>query len=237
VLAALTWFPIFRGITRFANPAIAEAVARSPVTVIASEPDCSFQLDPVGKRRFSSSCDIAKGWLARNAIPYEHQRAPEGTLASVRIGAVEVPSFDGRIVTDVDRRAGLAAFDRRMTAAIRAAGYPERADPEQVNAPVVVLLLFLLALYVTIVYAPIAAWLVELFPARIRYTSVSLPYHVGNGWFGGFLPTIAFAMVAATGDPYYGLWYPTVVAITSAIIGVLFMPETKSREIHHRAHG
>jgi MFS family permease len=236
-LAALTAIPIFKGLTRFANPDIAAAVARNPVTVVASEPDCSFQFDPIGKLRFSSSCDIAKGWLARNAVPYSNERAPEGTRASVRVGGVVVPSFDGRIVAAVDRRALLADFDRRMAEATRAAGYPERADPAKVNVPVVVLLLFVLALYVTMVYGPIAAWLVELFPARIRYTSLSLPYHVGNGWFGGFLPTIAFAMVAATGDPYYGLWYPIVVALASAVIGTFFLPETKDREIHHRAHG
>jgi MFS family permease len=235
VLTALTVIPIFKGVTRFANPDVAAAVARSPVTVVASELDCSFQLDPVGNLLFTSSCDVAKGWLARSAIPYTTERAPAGTRAAVRIGDVVVPSFDGRIVAAVDRRALLAEFDRRMTEVVHAAGYPARADPAKVNAPVVMLLLFVLGLYVTMVYGPLAAWLVELFPARIRYTSLSLPYHVGNGWFGGFLPSIAFAMVAATGDPYYGLWYPVVVAFASALIGTLFLPETKDREIHHRA--
>jgi MFS family permease len=236
VVAALTYFPIFKALTRYANPAIAEAVARNPVTVVAAEDDCSFQLDPVGKRRFVSSCDIAKSWLARKAIPYQNEPAAPGTLAAVRIGPRTLPSFDGRILARVDREAQLEEFDRRMAAAIVDAGYPESADRSKVDVPMVVLLLFLLALYVTMVYAPIAAWLVELFPARIRSTSMSLPYHVGNGWFGGFLPTIAFAMVAATGDVYYGLWYPVVVALMCAIVGTLFMPETKDREIHHGAH-
>jgi hypothetical protein len=146
-----------------------------------------------------------------------------------------ISSFNGRVVATPEFRKRSTAFDAAMTEATRAAGYPATADMSRVNRPMVVFLLFLLALYVTIVYAPIAAWLVELFPARIRYTSVSLPYHLGNGWFGGFLPTIAFAMVAATGDIYYGLWYPVVIAIMTAVVGTLFMPETKDREIHHAA--
>ncbi|HEX9052875.1 MAG TPA: MFS transporter [Anaeromyxobacter sp.] len=235
-LAAVSYVPIFHRLTKAANPAIFEARAANPITVVASESDCSFQFDPVGKRRFTSSCDIAKFWLANNALPYRNEAAPEGTVASVKIGASTViPSFDGRLITAADLRAQLAAFQRAMEDAVRAAGYPDRADMSKVDTPMVLLLLFVLALYVAIVYGPMAAWLVELFPARIRYTSTSLPYDIGNGWFGGFLPTIAFAMVAATGDIYYGLWYPTVVAIGTAVVGTLFMPETKDREIHHEA--
>jgi MFS family permease len=235
VIAALTYFPIFKGLTRMANPAIAEAVARSPVTVVAPEEDCGFLLDPIGTRRFESACDIARSWLATRAVPYRSERAVSGTVAEVRIGSQIVRSFDGRALSPADREERRAELDRRLTEAIRRGGYPDRADRARVNVGGVVLLLFVLALYVTMVYAPIAAWLVELFPARIRYTSTSLPYHLGNGWFGGFLPTIVFAMVAATGDPFYGLWYPVAIALMSAIIGTFFLPETKDREIHHRA--
>jgi MFS family permease len=235
-LAAVTYFPIFKALTKAANPAIYEAEANNPVTVVANEADCSFQFDPVGKRTFKSSCDVAKGWLAKKAIPYRNEAAPAGTIATVKIGnAAPISSFDGRTLAAADFKAQTAAFDKAMGAGIKAAGYPAAADMSKVNVPMVIFLLFILAVYVTIVYAPMAAWLVELFPARIRYTSMSLPYHIGNGWFGGFLPTIAFAMVAATGDVYYGLWYPIVIAVMTAVIGALFMPETKDRDIFHDA--
>jgi MFS family permease len=235
-IAALTYFPIFKALTKAANPAIFDAANNNPVTVVAAEDDCSFQFDPIGKRKFTSSCDIAKGWLAKKAIPYQNEAAPSGTLATVKIGsAVVIPSFDGRTLAKPEFDAQKGAFEKAMGAGITAAGYPEKADMSKVNKPMVIFLLFILALYVTIVYAPIAAWLVELFPARIRYTSMSLPYHIGNGWFGGFLPTIAFAMVAATGDIYYGLWYPIVISVMTVVVGALFMPETKDREIHHDA--
>jgi MFS family permease len=230
VIAALTYFPIFKALTKAANPALEAAQERSPVTVVADPKDCSFQFDPVGKAKFTNSCDVAKGWLAKKYIPYRNEEAPAGTVASVRIGDTTIPSYDAK---GADAKAKGAAFEKAIGGAIKSAGYPEKADMSKVNRPMVVFLLFLLALYVTMVYAPIAAWLVELFPARIRYTSMSLPYHIGNGWFGGFLPTIAFAMVAATGDIYYGLWYPIVVALMTAVIGSLFMPETKDRDIQH----
>ncbi len=236
VIAALTYFPIFKQLTKAANPAIFDAAQNNPVTVVASEEGCSFQFDPVGKRKFTSSCDVAKGWLAKKAIPYKNEAAPAGTVASVKVGnATVIPSFEGLTLAAGDFKTQYAAFDKAMGDAIKAAGYPAAADMSRVNIPMVIFLLFLLALYVTIVYAPIAAWLVELFPARIRYTSMSLPYHIGNGWFGGFLPTIAFAMVAATGDIYYGLWYPITIAVMTAVVGTLFMPETKDRDIRHDA--
>jgi MFS family permease len=235
VLAAVTYFPIFKALTKAANPAIFEAAQNNPVTVVSNEDDCSFQFDPVGKRKFTSSCDIAKGWLARKAIPYNNESAPAGTNAVVKIGSTVVASFDGRTLAATDMKTQMGAFDKSMGDAIKAAGYPAAADMSKVNVPMVIFLIFILAVYVTIVYAPMAAWLVELFPARIRYTSMSLPYHIGNGWFGGFLPTIAFAMVAATGDIYYGLWYPIVMALMTAVVGTLFMPETKDRDIHHDA--
>jgi MFS family permease len=236
LLAALTYFPLFKALTKAANPAIFEAQQNNPVTVVANDGDCSFQFDPVGKRKFTSSCDIAKGWLAKKAIPYRNESAPAGTPAIVKIGSsVVVPSFDGRTLAAADFKTQYGVFDKAMGEQIKAAGYPAAADWNKVNVPVVMAILFVLALYVTIVYAPMAAWLVELFPARIRYTSMSLPYHIGNGWFGGFLPTIAFAMVAATGDIYYGLWYPIIISLMTFVVGTFFMPETKDREIHHDA--
>jgi MFS family permease len=236
VLAAVTYFPIFKALTKAANPAIFDASNNNPVTVVASEDDCSFQFDPVGKRTFKSSCDVAKGYLAKNAIPYRNEAAPAGTIATVKVGNLAtISSFDGRTLAAADFKAQQGAFFKQMGEATKAAGYPASADMSKVNVPMVIFLVFVLALYVTIVYAPMAAWLVELFPARIRYTSMSLPYHIGNGWFGGFLPTIAFAMVAATGDIYYGLWYPIVISVMTAIIGTLFMPETKERDIFHDA--
>ena len=231
-IAALTYFPIFKGLTKAANPAIFEAAAANPITVRANDGDCSFQFDPIGKAKFNTSCDIAKSWLAKKYIPYKNEAVPTGTVASVTVGGATIESFDGRPLPPAEFKARQAAFDKQMADAVKAAGYPAKADMSKVNTPMVVFLLFLLALYVTIVYAPIAAWLVELFPAKIRYTSMSLPYHIGNGWFGGFLPTIAFAMVAATGDIYYGLWYPIVIAVMTVVIGSIFMPETKDRDIH-----
>jgi MFS family permease len=233
LIAVLTYFPIFKGLTKAANPAIFEAAEANPITVVADPKDCSFQFDPIGKAKFNSSCDIAKSWLAKKYFPYRNEAAPAGTVASVRIGSSTIASFDGRALPAAEFKTRHAAFDKQLAGVVKAAGYPDKADMSRVNKPMVVFLLFVLALYVTMVYGPIAAYLVELFPARIRYTSMSLPYHIANGWFGGFLPTIAFAMVAATGDIYYGLWYPIVVSIGTVIIGSLFMPETKDREIHH----
>ena len=234
VIAAFTYFPVFRALTKAANPDIAAAEAANPVTVVADPADCSVQFDPIGKTQFTTSCDLVKSFLAKRAIPYTNVAAPPGTIASARIGAnVVVTSFPGRQLPPAEFKTQNAAFQKKMTAAVDAAGYPTKADPSKINRPMVIFLLWLLAIYVTLVYATIAAWLVELFPARIRYTSMSLPYHIGNGWFGGFLPTIAFAMVAATGDIYFGLWYPIVVALMTAVIGTIALPETKDREIHH----
>ncbi|MFA9441007.1 MFS transporter [Uliginosibacterium sp. sgz301328] len=230
LIAALTYFPIFKGLTHYANPAMFEAQRDFPVTVVADPAQCSFQFDPVGKARFTSSCDVAKSALARKAIPYTNQAAAPGSIAQIKVGDKVIASFDGAAA---DAKEQGAAFTAALAAALKNAGYPEKADPERMNKLAVWLLLTVLVIYVTMVYGPIAAWLVELFPARIRYTSMSLPYHIGNGWFGGFLPTTAFAMVAATGDIYYGLWYPIVVALVTFVVGVFFLPETKDRDIHH----
>ncbi len=233
ILAALTYFPIFKGLTEFGNPDIYTAQQQNPVTVIADPAQCSFQFDPVGKARFTSSCDVAKSLLAKKAIPYENEVGEPGAVAQVRIGNSLLPSFDGSSLPAAEFKAANDSFTATLGGALKNAGYPEKADPAKTNYPMVLLLLTILVIYVTMVYGPIAAWLVELFPARIRYTSMSLPYHIGNGWFGGFLPTVAFAMVAATGDIYYGLWYPIVIAVMTAVLGIFFMPETKDRDISH----
>ena len=216
-LAALTYFPLFGALTEAANPALARAQARAPVTVHADPRDCSVQFDPIGKTKFDrTGCDVAKSTLAKAGVPYASE--PYG-LGAVTIGGRTVEAGD------------LSTFGARLSEAVADAGYPAKADPAAIDKPLVVAILFVLALYVTMVYGPIAALLVELFPTRIRYTSMSLPYHIGNGWFGGFLPTVSFAMVAATGDIYFGLWYPIAIAVMTLIAGLLFLPETFRRRL------
>jgi len=227
VLAALTYFPLFAALTHFANPGIESARQTNPITVVADPADCHFQFDPIGKARFTSSCDISKSLLAKAGAPYENSAAPPGAVASVRIGEVTVVAFDGRDLAPAEFKERNEAFGKQLTGALQTAGYPAAADPARINHAMVLVILFVLVLYVTMVYGPIAAWLVELFPARIRYTSMSLPYHIGNGWFGGFLPTVSFALVALTGDIYYGLWYPIVVAVATAVIGAVALPDKR----------
>jgi MFS family permease len=232
LLAMLTYFPLFGALTRYANPALYTAQTSAPVTVVADPKDCSFQFDPIGKNTFtSSSCDIAKSFLAKASVTYKREDAPAGTVAQIRSGSSVFTAPDPKVVTGADKKTAIAAFQKEVKTALTAAGYPDKADLAAINKPMVVLILFTLVLYVTMVYGPIAAMLVELFPARIRYTAMSLPYHIGNGWFGGFLPATAFAMVAATGDIYYGLWYPIVVAGITLVLGLLFLPETFKRPI------
>jgi len=230
ILAAATYFSVFQGLTHYANPALEKAVATSPVTVLAADGDCSFQFDPIGKKAFKKSCDIAKSTLAKSGIPYSTESAPAGSAAVVRIGAgdtaVKVESFDGVALAKADFKTASDAFVAKLKGELKTAGYPAKANMDEVNYPMVILLCTYLVILVTMVYGPIAAWLVELFPTRIRYTSMSLPYHIGNGWFGGFLPVTSFAIVAATGDIYNGLWYPIGVAIMTAVIGTLFLRET-----------
>ncbi|HME38323.1 MAG TPA: MFS transporter [Steroidobacteraceae bacterium] len=232
LLAIVTYFPLFEGLTRYANPALYAAQSSAPVTVVSDPKECSFQFDPIGKKTFdSTSCDIAKSFLAKAGVSYKREDAPSGTIAQIRSGASTLTAPDPKVVTGKERKAAIAAFQKEAKAVFAAAGYPDKADPATINKPMVVLILFILVVYVTMVYGPIAALLVELFPTRIRYTAMSLPYHIGNGWFGGFLPTTAFAMVAATGDIYYGLWYPIVVAGATLVIGLFFLPETFKRSI------
>jgi MFS family permease len=232
LLAAVTYIPLFHALTHYANPALYAAQSTAPVTVFADPQECSFQFDPVGKNKFdSTSCDIAKSFLAKAAVSYNRVDAPSGAVAQIRSGTTTLTAPDPKKVTGKDRKDAIAKFQAAAKATLAAAGYPAKADPATINKPMVVLILFVLVLYVTMVYGPIAALLVELFPARIRYSAMSLPYHIGNGWFGGFLPTTAFAMVAATGNIYYGLWYPIVVAGATVVIGLFFLPETFKRSI------
>ena len=231
-LAVLTYFPTFKALTSAVNPQLAAAQASAPVTVVTNDAECSLQFDPVGKNKFDSkSCDIAKALLAKSAVSYTSEEAPAGTVAQIKIGDKTFTAPDPAKVTGDERKAAIKGFTEEVKAALAAAGYPAKANPDEINKPLTIALLFYLVLLVTMVYGPIAALLVELFPSRIRYTSMSLPYHIGNGWFGGFLPTTAFAMVAATGDIYYGLWYPIVVAGLTLIAGLLFLPETFKRNI------
>jgi MFS family permease len=219
-LAAVLYFPLFGALTEAANPALAHASERSPVVVVADPATCSVQFDPIGRTAFDKTgCDIAKSALAKAGIPYSNLDTPGDPV--VRIGSLQVPVMDK------------ASFDAALPASLESAGYPLKANPAELDKVAVVAILTVLVLLVTMVYGPIAALLVELFPTRIRYTSMSLPYHIGNGWFGGFLPTIAFACVAATGDIYAGLWYPMGVAVLTVVVGLMFLPETFRRHIDH----
>lgn len=231
-LAAVTYFPAFHLLSEAANPALARAQAAAPVSVIVNDGDCSVQFDPIGKNTFDTkSCDIAKAFLAKSAISYTAVDAEAGAIAQVTIGSQTITAPDPAKVTGAARKEAITAFQGELKAALGAAGYPAKADPAQINTPMVIAVLTYLVLLVTMVYGPIAALLVELFPTRIRYTAMSLPYHIGNGWFGGFLPTTAFAMVAATGDIYYGLWYPIGICVLTVIVGLMFLPETFRRNI------
>jgi nitrate/nitrite transporter NarK len=228
VLAAASYFPIFHAITHYANPAIEEAAERAPVTVLADPKACSVQFDLLGNKRFTKSCDVAKSALAHAGVPYANEAAPAGSVALVRIGtatmsAVRVQAFEGSALNTADFKAADAAFVATLNGALKSAGYPQSADPKRINYPMVFLLLLVLVLYLAIAYAPVAALLVDMFPARIRYTSVSVAYHMAVGSFGGFLPTVAFAVVAITGNIYAGLWYPVLVALGSALIGAVFL--------------
>ncbi len=230
-LAALTYFPIFKALTVAANPDLAAASARAPVVVVADPATCHFQFDPIGKQTFSTGCDVAKGVLASAGVTYSNLAAPTGTPAVIRIGSKTVASLEGGALPKAQFKGAKDAWSKTFAGELKAAGYPLKADPAKVDKPKVVALLWLLVIYATLVYGPYAAALVEMFPARIRYTSMSLPYHIGNGWFGGFLPTTAFAMVAATGNIYYGLWYPITVAAVTFVIGLLFVKEMRGAPI------
>jgi hypothetical protein len=237
VIAAATYFPLFAGLTHYGNPALESALKNSPVVVVADPASCHFQFNLTGTKKFPSSCDIATAMLSASSVAYTRQDAPAGSVAKIKIGDKEVNSFNAVMTADglnfdTDSKAKETAFKKEAGGAIKGAGYPAKADPEQINKPMMIVLLFILVLYVTMVYGPIAAMLVEMFPTRIRYTSMSLPYHIGNGWFGGLLPTTAFALVAFKGDIYYGLWYPIIIALVTAVIGTLFVKETIHNDIY-----
>ncbi|KQT09376.1 MFS transporter [Ramlibacter sp. Leaf400] len=236
LLAALTYFPVFGALTKAANPDLAAAQARTQVVVSADPKDCSFQGSPIAREiDFRSSCDIAKRYLAQSSVSYENVAGTSGQPASVKIGEKVIVAPVATVANakfDENSTKAMAAFKKDVADTLKAAGYPTKADPAKVDKFMVVVLLTYLVLLVTMVYGPIAAMLVELFPTRIRYTSMSLPYHIGNGWFGGLLPTTAFAIVAATGNMYNGLWYPIVIAAATFVIGVLFVRETKDVDIY-----
>ncbi|MGH8808300.1 MAG: MFS transporter [Noviherbaspirillum sp.] len=232
LIAAITYFPIFSAMTHYANPALETAIKTSPVVVSADPAKCQFLFNPTGTKKFTSSCDIARTVLASSSVSYTTVEGAAGSLASIKIGDKVISGYDAAGLSKEDAAAKDKAFKKEMGDAIKAAGYPAKADPAQMNKGMVLLLLVILVIYVTMVYGPIAAMLVELFPTRIRYTSMSLPYHIGNGWFGGLLPTTAFALVAYKGDIYYGLWYPIIIALATFVIGMLFVKETKDRDIY-----
>ena len=228
--AAVAYFPLFEAMARFANPALVAAQTASPVIVQADPRECSFQFNPIGTAQFTKSCDIAKSLLAGRGISYANEAAPAGATAKVKIGAATVESVDAGSAGP-DAKAKVAAFTKSVSERLTEAKYPKTADPAEMNMPMVLAVLVTLVLFGAMVFGPIAAQLSELYPTRIRYSGVSVPYHVGNGWFGGLLPTTAFAIVAATGNIYSGLWYPICVALITLIVGLLFMPETRDRDI------
>lgn len=232
LIAALTYFPIFQGLTHYANPALEAALKNSPVVVTADPASCQFQFNPTGTKKFTSSCDIVKAKLVASSVAYSNEDAPAGSVATVRIGDTVLTAYDASQLSPEEATAKDKEFSQQLSDAIKSHGYPSKADPDQINYGMTLLLLFILVLYVTMVYGPIAAMLVEMFPTRIRYTSMSLPYHIGNGWFGGLLPTTAFALVAYKGDIYSGLWYPIVIASITFVIGMLFIKETKDNDIY-----
>ncbi|WP_232788367.1 MFS transporter [Macromonas nakdongensis] len=236
LLACLTYFPLFNALTKAGNPDLAEAQAKAKVTVTASAGDCSFQGNPVAREiDFTKSCDIAKRFLAQNSVSYDNVTAPAAGPATVTIGEKTIAAPVGVVVNskfDDASKAAIDAFKKEVKGALKEAGYPDKADPAKVDKVTIIVILTILVIYVTMVYGPIAAMLVEMFPTRIRYTSMSLPYHIGNGWFGGLMPTIAFAMVAQNGNMYYGLWYPIVIAAATFVIGLLFVRETKDVDIY-----
>jgi MFS family permease len=231
-IAALALFPLYTQLTLAANPAFAAAQRHAPVVVVADPRACAFQFDPLGTQHFDrTACDVAHTFLAKAGVSYRNEAAPAGAPTRIRIGAVNIPAADPSGATTAVRQSQIETLQARLGDALAAARYPAAADPAQVNAPLVIAILVILAALAAMVFAPCAAFLVELFPARIRYTSFSTPYHLATGWIGGFLPATAFAIVAATGDVYAGLWYPVGFAAFAAVTGWLFLPETNGRPI------
>jgi len=232
LVAALTYFPLFKALTEAANPDLAAAQAKNKVVVTADPAECSFQFNPTGTAKFTSSCDIAKQVLAASSVSYDNEVAAAGTPATIKIGETVIASYTSRGIAADEAKKKDGEFKKSVADTLKAAGYPAKADPAKMNKPLIIGILVILVILVTMVYGPIAAMLVEMFPTRIRYTSMSLPYHIGNGWFGGLLPTTAFAIVAQTGNMYNGLWYPIIIAGATFVIGMLFVRETKDVDIY-----
>jgi len=237
LLAIILYIPntpvsLFNGLTHFANPALEKAMATAPASVTADINECTFQFNPTGTAKFTSSCDIAKQVMASNSASYTTIPGPAGGTAVVKIGDTEIQGYSAKGMAPADLKAKDAEFKKAIRDALNAAGYPVKADPAAINHAAILGILVILVILVTMVYGPIAAMLVEMFPTRIRYTSMSLPYHIGNGWFGGLMPTIAFALVAQNGNIYYGLWYPIIIAAVTLVIGTLFIKETKDVDIY-----
>ena len=231
-LAIVTYFPVFKALTEAANPDLAAAQAKNKVVVVADPAECSFQFNPTGTAKFTSSCDVAKQVLAASSVSYDNEVAPAGTPAVIKIGSHTIPSYTSKGIPAEEAKAKDAEFKKAVAETLKADGYPAKADPAKMNKVMMIVILTYLVILVTMVYGPIAAMLVEMFPTRIRYTSMSLPYHIGNGWFGGLLPTTSFAIVAQTGNMYNGLWYPIIIAGITVVIGTLFLRETKDVDIY-----
>lgn len=230
------YFPMFNLLQDAANPALSEARQNAPIVVHADPATCSFQFDPVGQTRFdSNTCDVAKSYLANSGLPYDNEELATGEAAWVTVGGqrFDVPPVEG--MDDAERASAVADFNQTLGAEIASAGYPAEAARDEINVWLVVLIIVLTQVFTAMIYGPLAAMLVELFPARVRYTSMSLPYHIGNGWFGGFLPTTAFAIVAATGNIFSGIWYPVIIAGMTFVVAFFFLPETRGRDIGHAA--
>ncbi len=215
LLATALYFPIFKSLAHYANPAIDQASRQAPITVLADPATCTFQFDPVGKAKFDSPCDKVKTFLVKQGLPYASAAAPAGSGVQVSVGDVTLDGFD----------------EAALRGAVTLAGYPSKADMQQINKPMIVALIVILIVISAMCYGPLAALMVELFPTRIRYTSMSLPYHIGNGWFGGFLPTVSFALVVYTGDIFYGLWYPVVITAVSLVVGMICLRETRNVDL------
>jgi MFS family permease len=232
LLAVLTYFPVFTALTKAANPALAAAQAANKVVITSDDKECSFQFNPTGTAKFTSSCDIAKQVLAGASVSYDNAAGEAGAPATIKIGETVIPSYTSKGLSAAEAKAKGDAFKKSVADALKTAGYPTKADMDKVDTFMVIAILTYLVILVTMVYGPVAAMLVEMFPTRIRYTSMSLPYHIGNGWFGGLLPTTAFAIVAQTGNMYNGLWYPIIIAGMTFVIGMLFVKETKDIDIY-----
>ncbi len=232
LLGAATLFPIFKALTHYANPVLEKALASAPVVLVADPATCHVQFNLTGTAKFTSSCDIAKAKLAAASVNYSQEAGPSGSVAMVKVGAVQVSSFEATGLSKEAAGALEKTFVAALSEAARSAGYPLTADSAALNKPMIILLVFLMTVFAAMVYGPAAAVLVELFPTRIRYTALSLPYHLGAGWLGGLMPPSAFALVSYRGDIYFGLWYPVIILAVSVVVGTLWLPETKDVDIH-----